>query len=89
MSSNSGVRPYQDGDIPRQTCSILCSPGYAYYACSVKGLCSCCHNETNMWIVNIKDNGKYLCHQCDDRIKVETDKQTRDLLNSIDFKSMF
>ena len=57
---------YKNGDIPRDTISILSCGGcgYAYYLSSMQGNCSICLEPTKYWFVNIKSRGKFLCEPC-------------------------
>ena len=79
---NPGSKLYKNGDIPRTTWDVLYGPssGSAYYLCSKTGNCSKCGNQTNWWIISIKEEGKYLCKACDHQIQIDVERTTQKYL---------
>ena len=78
---------YQDGDIPREDMSVLYPPGFAYYSSSVRGKCSVCEKDTNMWQVSIKAKGNHLCKECDTKIKIQREELMTYYTNTITKKN--
>jgi hypothetical protein len=55
---------YVTDDIPRETYDLPDGQGWAYYSSCKKGRCCDCGKVTQMWLVSIKINGRWMCNEC-------------------------